>query len=112
MKEQKSTRTSLNSIVKAMGLVFGDIGTSPIYTLTVIFFLTPPTPDNIEGILSLIFWTLIILVTLEYTYLAMSLSSRGEGGIIVLKELLNKLSQIGKKSSINYFSWLYRHIHC
>jgi KUP system potassium uptake protein len=38
---------SLSSLVKAMGLVFGDIGTSPIYTLTVIFVLTPPTPQNV-----------------------------------------------------------------
>ncbi|MFC2093473.1 KUP/HAK/KT family potassium transporter [Bacteroidota bacterium] len=103
MKEQKSTRTSLNSIVKAMGLVFGDIGTSPIYTLTVIFFLTPPTPDNIEGILSLVFWTLIILVTLEYTFLAMSLSSRGEGGIIVLKELLTSSLKSGRKAALITF---------
>ncbi|MBL7128631.1 MAG: KUP/HAK/KT family potassium transporter [Ignavibacteria bacterium] len=103
MKGQKSTRTSLNSIVKAMGLVFGDIGTSPIYTLTVIFFLTPPTPDNIEGILSLIFWTLIILVTLEYTFLAMSLSSRGEGGIIVLKELLTRSLKSGRKAALITF---------
>ncbi|MDP4176086.1 MAG: KUP/HAK/KT family potassium transporter [Bacteroidota bacterium] len=71
-----------------MGLVFGDIGTSPIYTLSVIFLLTAPTPQNVIGILSLIFWTLIILVTVEYTYLAMCLSSKGEGGIIVLKEIL------------------------
>ena len=41
-------------IVKSMGLVFGDIGTSPIYTLTAIFLLIPPTPDNVMGILSLI----------------------------------------------------------
>ena len=97
MENHKSKKDSLSSIIKAMGLVFGDIGTSPIYTLTVIFFLTPPTPDNIEGILSLIFWTLIILVTLEYTFLAMSLSSRGEGGIIVLKELLSSSLKSGRK---------------
>ena len=52
-------------IVKSMGLVFGDIGTSPIYTLTVIFALTKPTPENVFGILSLIVWTLTILVTVE-----------------------------------------------
>ena len=62
---------TMPGIVKSMGLVFGDIGTSPIYTLTAIFLLIPPTPDNIMGILSLIIWTLTILVTLEYTYLAM-----------------------------------------
>jgi KUP system potassium uptake protein len=50
-------------IIKSLGLVFGDIGTSPIYTLTVIILLTKPTETNIFGVLSLIVWTLIILVT-------------------------------------------------
>jgi KUP system potassium uptake protein len=75
-------------IVKSMGLVFGDIGTSPIYTFTAIFFLIPPTPQNVMGILSLIFWTLTILVTVQYTFLAMHLGKKGEGGTIVLKEIL------------------------
>ncbi|MDD1683777.1 MAG: KUP/HAK/KT family potassium transporter [Methanoregula sp.] len=79
---------SLQGIIKSMGLVFGDIGTSPIYTLTAIFLLIPPTQENIMGILSLIFWTLTILVTVEYTYLAMHLGKKGEGGTIVLKEIL------------------------
>lgn len=84
-------------IIKAMGLVFGDIGTSPIYTLVIIFTLTQPTMDHILGVLSLVFWTLIILVTLGYWWLAMSLSSKGEGGIIVLKELLSGYLKKGKK---------------
>ena len=75
-------------ILKSMGLVFGDIGTSPIYTLTVIFLLIEPTASNVMGILSLLIWTLIILITVEYAWLAMSLSRKGEGGTIVLRELL------------------------
>jgi len=97
MTSKDSSHSSFGEIVKAMGLVFGDIGTSPIYTLTVIFVLTPPTHDNVMGILSLVFWTLIILVTLEYTFLAMSLSSKGEGGIIVLKEILHTSLKSGRK---------------
>lgn len=81
-------RVSFQGIVKSMGLVFGDIGTSPIYTLTAIFLLIPPTRQNVLGILSLILWTLTILVTIEYTYLAMHLGKKGEGGTIVLKEIL------------------------
>jgi len=50
-------------ILRALGLVFGDIGTSPIYTLTVVVALTVPTEGHILGVLSLIFWTLILLVT-------------------------------------------------
>ena len=83
-------------IVKALGLVFGDIGTSPIYTLTVIFALTPPTPENVFGILSLVFWTMTILVTGEYAWLAMSLGRKGQGGEIVLREILIKLLKKGR----------------
>jgi KUP system potassium uptake protein len=84
-------------VIKALGLVFGDIGTSPIYTLTVIFLLTPSTKDNVFGILSLIFWTLMLLVTLEYVWLAMGLSKKGEGGTIVLRELFTPLLKSGRQ---------------
>ncbi len=82
------SKAEFRGIVNSLGLVFGDIGTSPIYTLTVIFLLTRPTEDHVIGVLSLIIWTLIILVTMEYAWLAMSLGKKGEGGTIVLKELL------------------------
>lgn len=88
---------AIPGIVKSMGLVFGDIGTSPIYTLTAIFLLIPPTPQNIMGILSLIFWTLTILVTIQYTFLAMHLGKKGEGGTIVLKEILLPLLKSGNQ---------------
>jgi len=83
-------------IVKAMGLVFGDVGTSPIYTLTVIFALTAPTRANVFGILSLVFWTMTILVTVEYAWLAMSLGRKGQGGEIVLREILIRLLKKGR----------------
>lgn len=79
---------NINDIIKSLGLVFGDIGTSPIYTLTVIFILTKPTESHVIGILSLIIWTLITIVTIQYAWLAMSLGQKGEGGTIVLKEIL------------------------
>ena len=83
-------------IVKALGLVFGDIGTSPIYTLTVVFVMTKPTVANVYGILSLIFWTMTILVTAEYAWLAMSLGRKGQGGEIVLREIIIKLFKKGR----------------
>ena len=83
-------------IVKALGLVFGDIGTSPIYTLTVVFTLTKPTVSNVYGILCLIFWTMTILVTAEYAWLAMSLGKKGQGGEIVLREIIIKLFRKGR----------------
>ncbi len=79
---------SIKDITRSLGLVFGDIGTSPIYTLTVVFLILKPTQDNVLGILSLIIWTLVALVTVQYAWIAMDLSRRGEGGTIVLKEIL------------------------
>ncbi|HEY3309112.1 MAG TPA: KUP/HAK/KT family potassium transporter [Desulfuromonadaceae bacterium] len=94
-------------IIKSMGLVFGDIGTSPIYTLTVIIALTKPTQENIFGIISLIVWTLMILVNLEYALLAMSLSRKGEGGTIVLREILVRLIKPGRQMVfVTFLSYL------
>lgn len=103
MVKNKRAKTSIKEIIQAMGLVFGDIGTSPIYTLTVIFALTAPTYANIMGVLSLIFWSLVILVTVEYSFLAMSLSTKGEGGIIVLKEILADSVKTGRRAAFASF---------
>ena len=86
--KQPEKESFWGGVIKSMGLVFGDIGTSPIYTLTVIFALTRPTYENVLGILSLVVWTLTILVTVEYAWLATSLSRKGQGGEIVLREIL------------------------
>ncbi len=94
MREKDS---AAKGIIKSLGLVFGDIGTSPIYTLTVIFLLTKPTEHNVIGVLSLIVWTLVILVSVEYAWLAMSLGKKGEGGTIVLKEILVPLLKSGRQ---------------
>jgi len=83
-------------IVKALGLVFGDIGTSPIYTLTIVFAMTKPTMANVYGILSLVFWTMTILVTVQYTWLAMALGRKGQGGEIVLREILIRMLKKGR----------------
>jgi len=91
---------NFRGIINSMGLVFGDIGTSPIYTLTVIFLLTKPTEASVVGVLSLIIWTLILLVTVEYAWLATSLGKRGEGGTIVLKEILTPLLKSGRIASL------------
>jgi len=91
---------SLASIMKSAGLVFGDIGTSPIYTLSVLFLFLPATPTNIMGVISLVFWTLIIMVTIQYTILAMRLSQTGEGGTLVLKGLLLPLLKNKKRVAI------------
>jgi KUP system potassium uptake protein len=100
MRDNEHKDSFWGGIVKSMGLVFGDIGTSPIYTLTVIIALTKPTQQSIYGIISLIVWTLITLVSVEYAWLAMSLGRKGEGGTIVLKEILVKLLKPGRQLAI------------
>src|SRR5580700_9529022 len=74
----------------ALGIVFGDIGTSPLYTLKTAFdFLHgDPTPDRILGILSLLIWTLFMITTVKYVVVAMSIDNEGEGGILALMSLL------------------------
>lgn len=94
--KQPETESFWGGVIKSMGLVFGDVGTSPIYTLTVIFALTKPTYDNVLGILSLVVWTLTILVTVEYAWLATSLSRKGQGGEIVLREILLSCLKSGR----------------
>jgi KUP system potassium uptake protein len=92
----------VKGIIKSLGLVFGDIGTSPIYTLTVVFLLPTivRTEDSVIGVLSLIVWTLILLVSVQYAWLAMSLGKRGEGGTIVLRELLVPLLKSGRQVAL------------
>jgi KUP system potassium uptake protein len=66
----------------ALGVVFGDIGTSPLYTLKTVIDLSggAPTPEVLLGVVSLIFWTLTIVVTVKYVCVAMSMNNDGEGG--------------------------------
>ena len=84
-------------VIRSMGIVFGDIGTSPIYTLTVVFAMTPRTEASVLGILSLVVWTMLILVTVEYAWLAMSLPYKGQGGEIMLREILRKTVKPGRQ---------------
>ena len=76
--------------VSALGVVFGDIGTSPLYTLKTVLVLTGGKLNSamILGSLSLIIWTLIIVATIKYISVAMRINNDGEGGIIALMSLL------------------------
>lgn len=77
--------------VGAIGVVFGDIGTSPLYALKEIFnghHPIPVTPENILGILSMVFWSIMVLVTLKYVLIIMRADNRGEGGSLALLALI------------------------
>jgi len=75
----------------ALGIVYGDIGTSPLYTLRECFSAATgiaPTLPNVLGILSLIFWSLILVVTVKYVVFILRADNRGEGGILALMSLV------------------------
>lgn len=92
-------------IVGALGVVFGDIGTSPIYTIQTVFSPSDPHPvpvsvDNVYGVVSLIFWSVMIIVTITYIMLAMRVDNDGEGGIMALITLLRRWkSKQGRKAA-------------
>jgi K+ potassium transporter len=90
-RSQQSAGLSLS----ALGIVFGDIGTSPLYTLKTVLNLTGANPDAATtlGALSLILWTLFVVTTIKYVNFAMRIDNDGEGGIIALLALLGVKKQ-------------------
>jgi KUP system potassium uptake protein len=87
----KMSRSAL--VIGAIGVVFGDIGTSPIYTVQTLFNPDDPHPvpistQNVYGIVSLVFWSVMIIVTLTYVTLVMRADNSGEGGIMALITLV------------------------
>src|SRR5262245_47359336 len=84
----------------ALGVVFGDIGTSPLYTVKECFSEftgLEPTHENVLGILSLITWILIIVVTLKYVVVVMRADNRGEGGVLALMALVSRQQNINPR---------------
>ncbi len=80
-------------VIGAIGVVYGDIGTSPLYTLRTAFtgpHGLPLTSQNVLGVLSVIFWALVVVVTLKYITLIMRADNRGEGGILALTALVSR----------------------
>ncbi|HKB80210.1 MAG TPA: potassium transporter Kup [Thermoanaerobaculia bacterium] len=89
--EQSTRRYLLTLSVGALGVVYGDIGTSPLYALRECFrpeHGVAPTHENVLGTLSLIVWSLIIIISIKYLALVMRADNRGEGGILALMSLV------------------------
>jgi KUP system potassium uptake protein len=89
-------------LLGALGVVFGDIGTSPIYTVQTVFNPSDPHPvavttDSIFGIVSLIFWSVTIIVTVTYVLLVMRADNDGEGGIMALITLIRRGRMAGDR---------------
>src|SRR5271156_2956497 len=91
-------RLHQNLYLGALGVVYGDIGTSPLYAVKQsVLSLGHITPDNIYGVLSLITWSLIAVVTLKYISVIMRADNRGEGGILALTALALRVPRAGTK---------------
>jgi KUP system potassium uptake protein len=90
-KPQSSTRYLVTLSLGALGVVYGDIGTSPLYAFRECFrpeHHLAPTEANILGIVSLIAWSLVIIISIKYLVLVMRADNRGEGGILALMSLV------------------------
>ncbi len=87
--------------VAAMGVVYGDIGTSPLYTMKEVFSSghhpVPVTPDNVLGILSLVFWAMTVTVSLKYVMFITRADNKGEGGIMALTSLALRVERLNPR---------------
>ena len=90
MQTKKSSLAALT--LSAIGVVYGDIGTSVLYAMKEVFGSghVPFTPDNIYGILSIFFWTLTIIVSLKYVVLVLRADNHGEGGLVAMLALASQ----------------------
>jgi KUP system potassium uptake protein len=86
----RANSLSAGGVLVSLGIIYGDIGTSPIYTFRFIVGNHPVTEDLILGGLSLVFWTLTLITSIKYIYLALSADNKGEGGIFALYALVRK----------------------
>ncbi|HOX83183.1 MAG TPA: KUP/HAK/KT family potassium transporter [Chryseolinea sp.] len=84
------TPLSAAGVLVSLGIIYGDIGTSPIYTLRFIIGHHLVTEDLVFGGLSCVFWTLTLITTVKYIYLALSADNKGEGGIFALYALVRR----------------------
>jgi KUP system potassium uptake protein len=81
-------------VLAALGVVFGDIGTSPLYAFKEAFYgahAIAPTPENVFGILSMMFWSVTIIVSLKYVSIVLRFDHRGEGGVLALLSVAQKV---------------------
>ncbi|MFC9691694.1 potassium transporter Kup [Kribbella sp. NPDC056951] len=93
-------------MIGALGVVFGDIGTSPIYTIQTIFNPGDPHPvetatQNVYGIISLIFWAVTLIVTIKYVLLVLRADNQGEGGILAMITLIQNIPRTsGRRTTV------------
>jgi len=100
---EASSRGMILISLAALGIVYGDIGTSPLYALRECFggqHSVSVTPDHVFGVLSLIFWSLLIIISIKYSMYVMRMDNRGEGGILALMALLPSWHRTDSRSMV------------
>jgi len=92
VNHNRSASSTAALTLGAIGVVYGDIGTSPLYALKQVFANghVPLTPDNVFGVLSLVFWTLTVVVSVKYVVLILRADNNGEGGLIAMLALASQ----------------------
>jgi KUP system potassium uptake protein len=89
-------------VVAALGVVFGDIGTSPLYSLQTVFSLdhnkVQATPVDVYGVISLVFWSITLIVSVKYVTILMRADNHGEGGVLALAALIRRMA--GPRSAV------------
>jgi KUP system potassium uptake protein len=82
--------------IGALGVVFGDIGTSPLYALQTVFSIdngaVHPTSGDVYGVISLVFWSITVVVSIKYLLFVLRADNEGEGGVLALAALLRRLT--------------------
>ena len=110
MNEERKRGAVWTMALAALGVVYGDIGTSPLYSTRVSFTQgcgVAPTEANILGIISMILWSLVILISIKYLALVLRADNRGEGGILALMALVNRDQKKGKRTLMFVFLGLF-----
>src|SRR6202000_929184 len=102
-KRHRTARGALE--LGALGVVFGDIGTSPLYTVQTVFSPSDPhrvpvTTQNVYGVISLIFWAVVTIVMVTYVLLVMRADNDGEGGIMALITLIRRNAPSGRRTAV------------
>src|SRR3954462_11902959 len=87
----------------ALGVVFGDIGTSPLYALQTVFTIdnhaVKATPEDVYGVISLMFWSITLVVSVKYIGIVMRADNEGEGGVMALVALVRRLLGEGRSGA-------------
>src|SRR5947209_1380176 len=88
-------------LLGALGVVYGDIGTSPLYALQTVFSIdngdVRPTPSDVYGVISLVFWSITLIVSVKYVLFILRADNDGEGGVMALAALIHRF--VDKSSS-------------